>query len=61
MRLGDLQRSAKRILNVVMQSRPFMQLAALQGVAGIEVGGYTSQFKHLATYVTVGKSKVKAH
>ena len=59
MRLGDLQRSAKRILNVAMQSRPFMQLAALQGVPGITVGAYTGQFHHLTSHVAVAKGKVK--
>jgi hypothetical protein len=58
-RLGDLQRSAMRILNIAMQSEPFQQLAAQQGVTGIQVGPYTSQFSGLTQYVTVDKSTVK--
>lgn len=38
MRLGDLQRSASRILDVASKSAPFAQLAKLQGVKGIVVG-----------------------
>lgn len=45
MRLGDLQRSAANILNVAMQSAPFEELAANQGVDGISVGSYTDQFQ----------------
>jgi beta-glucosidase len=59
MRLGDLQRSATRILNVVMQSEPFARLAAQQGVSGIQVQPYTRQFTDLAQYLTVDKSTVK--
>ena len=59
MRLGDLQRSAMRILNVAMQSAPFDQLASLQGVHGIKVGSYTGQFRHLDQPVTVSKGKVR--
>jgi beta-glucosidase-like glycosyl hydrolase len=44
MRLGDLQRSVSRILNVVMQSAPFQQLAANQGVSGVSVKSYDAQF-----------------
>jgi len=58
MRLGDLQRSAMRILNTAMQSEPFAQLAALQGVGEVRVGAYAAQFRHLARFVTVDKSKV---
>ena len=63
MRLGDLQRSATRILNIAMQSEPFQQLAAQHGVAGVQVGPYTSQFGDLAQYVTVDKrtSKGRRH
>ncbi|WP_426504660.1 glycoside hydrolase family 3 N-terminal domain-containing protein [Dactylosporangium sp. McL0621] len=61
MRLGDLQRSATRILNVAMQSLPFQQLAGLQHVRGITVGPYTSQFRHLPSYVTVDKDRVQRH
>jgi beta-glucosidase len=58
MRLGDLQRSVMRVLNTAMQSEPFEQLAAKQGVTGIHVGSYTGQFGDLAQFVTVEKSKV---
>jgi beta-glucosidase len=59
MLLGDLQRSAMRILNIAMQSESFQQLAAQQGVPGIQAGPYTSQFSDLTQYVTVDKSTVK--
>ncbi|MCL1872337.1 MAG: fibronectin type III-like domain-contianing protein, partial [Promicromonosporaceae bacterium] len=55
MRLGDLQRNAARILNVVMQSAPFGELAQLQGVHGVQIRSYTGQFHNLPTYV-VGSS-----
>ncbi len=60
MRLGDVQRSAMRILNVAMQSAPFDELASLQGVHGIKVGSYTGQFRHLDQPVTVAKDKVRS-
>ena len=41
MRLGDLQRSVSRILNVASQSAPFAQLAEQQGVRGIRVGPWS--------------------
>ncbi len=56
MRLGDLQRSARRILNIAMQSAPFDELASIQGVNGIDVGSYTAQFRHLKTFVSVRTS-----
>jgi len=59
LRLGDLQRSAMRILTVAMQSLPFQQLASIQGVPAIKVGPYTSQFHHLPQFVTVQKSRVR--
>jgi len=59
MRLGDLQRSAMRILNIAMQSAPFDELASLQGVNGITVGSYTSQFHNLQPVVTTTKGKVQ--
>lgn len=58
MRLGDLQRSAMRILNVAMQTNQFKQLAGLQGVSGIKVGSYTGQFDNLTNYLTASKGKV---
>ena len=59
MRLGDLQRSAMRILTIAMQSEPFQQLAAQQGVTGVHVGSYTGQFADLPQFVTVEKTPVK--
>ena len=59
MRLGDLQRSAMRILNIAMQTTPFQALAAQQGVTGIQAKPYTSQFSNLTQFVTVDKSTVK--
>jgi hypothetical protein len=59
MRLGDLQRSAMRILNIAMQSEPFEQLAAEQGVSGVQARPYTSQFADLDQFVTVDKAAVK--
>lgn len=44
MRLGDLQRSAVNILNIVMQSAPFQELASIQAVSGIAAHPYTAQF-----------------
>lgn len=44
MRLGDLQRSAMRILDIVRQSAPFAGLAKSQGVAGVSVTSYDAQF-----------------
>ena len=55
MRLGDLQRSAMRILNIAMQSAPFEELASIQHVNGVDVGSYTAQFHDLATFVSVSK------
>jgi len=52
MRLGDLQRSAARILNVAMQSRPFEELT------GREVGAYSSGFD-LEQIVTTTKGAVR--
>ncbi len=59
MRLGDLQRSARRILTIAMQSEPFQQLAAQQGVTGVRVRPYTRQFGSLPQFVTVVRSRVK--
>jgi hypothetical protein len=51
LRLGDLQRSAMRVLNTVSKSAGFQELADLQGVSGIDVKPYTSLFDNLADYV----------
>jgi beta-glucosidase len=58
MRLGDLQRSAMRILTTAMRSLPFQQLASIQGVPSIDVGPYTSRFHQLPQFVTVDKDRV---
>ncbi|MEN0069411.1 MAG: glycoside hydrolase family 3 N-terminal domain-containing protein, partial [Propionicimonas sp.] len=58
MRLGDLQRSARAILNVAMQTAQFKQLAGIQSVSGISVGSYTKQFDDLSTYLTQARGKV---
>jgi beta-glucosidase len=58
LRLGDLQRSATRILNIAMQSEPFAQLAAAHGISHITVKPYTRQFGGLDQFVTVRKSPV---
>ena len=59
MRLGDLQRSAMHILTVAMQSEPFAQLAAQQGVSGIHVGPYADRFGDLPQFLTVRRSPVR--
>ena len=43
MRLGDLQRSAGRVLNTAMQSAQFAQLAAINGVSGVQTVPYGSK------------------
>jgi beta-glucosidase len=58
LRLGDLQRSASRVLNVAMQTAGFEQLAGQKGIAGISVGSYTGQFDNLANYLTTKLGKV---
>ncbi|WP_211289484.1 glycoside hydrolase family 3 protein [Luteimicrobium subarcticum] len=60
MRLGDLQRSASRVLNTAMQSPQFQQLASLKGVKGVTVKPYDDQFTDLKSYVGVTKGKVVA-
>jgi beta-glucosidase len=52
MRLGDLQRSATRILTVIMHSQPF------QDLTNVKVGAYSSEFR-LSDVVTATKGKVK--
>ena len=52
MRLGDLQRSAMRILTVVTKSTPFQELADAQHVPGIDVGPYSAQAGNLRNVVT---------
>ena len=52
LRLGDLQRSAIRILTVATKATPFAQLATLQHVTGIHVGPYSKQAGTLRNIVT---------
>ena len=61
MRLGDLQRSAMRILTAAMHSEPFAQLATAQGVSGINVGPYENLFGTLPQVMTVDKSTVEGN
>ncbi|OIJ65429.1 hypothetical protein WN71_023935 [Streptomyces mangrovisoli] len=58
-RLGDLQRSAIRILTTASQTQSFKDLADQQGVKGIGVGSYTGQFKNLDPAVTSTKGRVE--
>lgn len=59
-RLGDLQRSANKVLTVLMQSTQFAELAGAQGVTGITIQPYTSQFAgELTNYVSAARSKVR--
>ena len=53
LRLGDLQRSATRVLTIAMQTAQFQALAAQQHVRGVRVGSYTGQFRDLVRWVTV--------
>ncbi|MER6702798.1 beta-glucosidase [Streptomyces fumanus] len=59
MRLGDLQRSAARILTTASKSSSFQQLAAERKVEGISVGSYTEQFRNLDPVVESTKSRVQ--
>lgn len=58
LRLGDLQRSAMKILNIAKQSAGFEELAAAKGVDNITVGSYTAQFNNLASYVSTKNGQV---
>lgn len=58
LRLGDLQRSAIRVLTTASQSSSFQELAGLKGVKGIKVGPYTAQFKNLEPAVTTTLGRV---
>lgn len=52
LRLGDLQRSASRVLSIAMQSSGFEQLAGAQGVAGVTVRPYSAQFTDRTDFLT---------
>jgi beta-glucosidase-like glycosyl hydrolase len=58
LRLGDLQRSASRILATASQTAGFQQLAEAKGVSGISVKPYTAQFSDLVDYQSVTKGAV---
>ncbi|HEY7008705.1 MAG TPA: glycoside hydrolase family 3 N-terminal domain-containing protein [Jatrophihabitantaceae bacterium] len=60
MRLGDLQRSAMRILTIVSKSAPFGQLAEDQHVRHIDVRPYSAQY-YLRQFVTVTKGRCSWH
>lgn len=60
MRLGDLQRSATKVLSIVKQSASFAQLAEQSGQTGITVKSYTAQFTNLAQYATASASAVSS-
>ncbi|MDR3202884.1 MAG: Ig-like domain repeat protein, partial [Bifidobacteriaceae bacterium] len=59
MRLGDVQRSAARVLNIAAQSREFGELAALQSVPGVTINPYTAQYTDLAAYNTAAAGPVR--
>lgn len=50
--LGDIQKSAIHVLNIIMQSTQFTKMNADKGVKAIP---YTAQFNNLKTYVTVSR------
>jgi hypothetical protein len=58
MRLGDLQRSASRVLTDAMQTAQFGQLATLQNVSGITIAPYSDQF-NLVDWMSGTKSAVQ--
>jgi beta-glucosidase len=58
MRLGDLQRSAVRVLTTATTTASFQQLAQQQGVKGIKVGSYTARFHDLDPAVTSTTGRV---
>jgi beta-glucosidase len=58
MRLGDLQRSAIRILTTATRTESFQQLAQQQNVKGIEASSYTAQFNNLDPTVTSTNSRI---
>jgi beta-glucosidase len=51
MRLGDLQRSAMRILDYITQTNQFAELAEFMGVSGIVIEPYSDQFTNLVSYI----------
>ncbi len=59
MRLGDLQRSAIRVLTTASRTESFQQLAQEQGVKGIKVGPYGKLFTNLDPTVTSSRGEVR--
>ncbi|MCV2394845.1 glycoside hydrolase family 3 C-terminal domain-containing protein [Actinotalea sp. M2MS4P-6] len=57
LRLGDLQRSAMRILTIALHSAQFGELAGLQGVDGVDTAPYSGLFD-LAEFVSVDLGRV---
>lgn len=58
MRLGDMQRSAKNILKVIMQTSEFGQLASQRNQTGITVRPYAAQFGALPQVFTTDTSSI---
>ena len=59
-RLGDLQRSASRVLETLTHTLDFAELADEQGVPGITVQPYTQLFAdQLITYVTTSRGPIR--
>ena len=48
--LGDLQKSAMNVLNIIMQSTQFAKMNADKGV---KAESYTEQFDNLKNYLTL--------
>ena len=58
-RLGDLQRSASRVLETLTHTLQFAELAELQGVPGVPLEPHTQQFAdQLVTYMTTRRGQV---
>ena len=55
--LGDLQKSAMRVLNIIMQSTQFAKLNADKGVKAVS---YTENYDDLKDYITLSKGNVVA-
>ena len=58
LRLGDVQRAAAHVLEVVSQSASFAELAGIKGVSGVKAQPYTEQFSDLHSPVTASLGKV---
>jgi beta-glucosidase len=60
LRLGDLQRSAKSVLSVVMRSAPFAELARQHGTSVGSVGPYSEAWGRLPTVMDATAGRVRA-